>query len=362
MEQTNHSHYLSDDQREFIFYLHQSGYSYSSIKREFETRYGRKIYNSTISDICNKVNTTGSVKDLNKSGRPPVYDERESRNIIRASLSDRTKSIRDIVSDPDINPKEATFETVRTLFTSHRIVSRVLPKRMQDLSRQNIKDRVAFADQYFKWEVSDWELVIFSDEADLFPIKCGKEYIRLREEEKLVDVVPIREGSKKNLTVKVWGSISSLGVGPLVRYEETMKAQKYVDTLNTYLLQEYPMLENSKMEEEGQDDQLPTFSFVHDNCTPHTAKIVKNWRDENQVNFLKWPSNSPDLNIIENVWAYLQDKLYEVRAELTCPDDTWEKTLEIWRSIPLTYIQDLYQDLPLRIGELKIMKGGPIPH
>ena len=87
-----------------------------------------------------------------------------------------------------------------------------------------------------------------------------------------------------------------------------------------------------------------------------------NWRDENQVNFLKWPSNSPDLNIIENVWAYLQDKLYEVRAELTCPDDTWEKTLEIWRSIPLTYIQDLYQDLPLRIGELKIMKGGPIPH
>ena len=87
----------------------------------------------------------------------------------------------------------------------------------------------------------------FPDESDLFPAKSGKKLLRLKEGQHLIDV-PIREGMKKNLTIKVWGAISYSGTGPLIRYEDTMKAQKYIEILETHLLQTYPELRNQEVE------------------------------------------------------------------------------------------------------------------
>ena len=38
-----------------------------------------------------------------------------------------------------------------------------------------------------------------------------------------------------------------------------------------------------------------------DNDPKHTSKVVAKWLKDNQVKVLEWPSQSPDLNPIENV-------------------------------------------------------------
>ena len=54
------------------------------------------------------------------------------------------------------------------------------------------------------------------------------------------------------------------------------------------------------------DEQLPTIYepgmiFMQDNAPIHTARLIKNWLEDNGIDVLPWPLYSPDLNPIEHI-------------------------------------------------------------
>ena len=51
------------------------------------------------------------------------------------------------------------------------------------------------------------------------------------------------------------------------------------------------------------------FLFQDDNAPIHRARDVENYKARNNIHSISWSAQSPDLNIIENVWLKLKRRL-----------------------------------------------------
>ena len=146
--------------------------------------------------------------------------------------------------------------------------------------------------------------------------------------------------------ITVWGGFTADGPRPLHRIQGNLNAAGYIAILTEHVL---------PLNLPGQGTM-----FQQDNATCHTAATTRRFFETNGIELLPWPAQSPDLNPIENVWSYIQQRvdLHEIHGF----EQLWNVTLRVWNEMPADYLQNLINSMPRRIREVIAAHGGSIPY
>ncbi|GFY29219.1 transposable element Tcb1 transposase [Trichonephila clavipes] len=71
-----------------------------------------------------------------------------------------------------------------------------------------------------------------------------------------------------------------------------------------------------------------------DNARPHVARIVQWFFVNHQIELLPWPSRSPDLSPIENMWSMVAQRLTQITPPAATPNKLWKCVEVAWSAVP----------------------------
>ncbi|KAI4878999.1 hypothetical protein NFI96_023403 [Prochilodus magdalenae] len=145
--------------------------------------------------------------------------------------------------------------------------------------------------------------------------------------------------------IMLWGCFSAQrDQGRLVRVHERMNGAMYCEILGANLL---PSARAMKMKR--------GWVFQHDNDPKHTARATKEWLRKKHFKVLEWPSQSPDLNPIENLWRELKVRVARRQPQnITALE---EICMEEWANIPATVCANLVKTYRKRLTSVIANKG-----
>lgn len=155
-------------------------------------------------------------------------------------------------------------------------------------------------------------------------------------------------------SIMIRGSFWKGGLSPLHVFEDKVDSKAYTDCL------EETFIPWCKTESERENI---AFFLQEDGATCHTSRYTKAFKEQKNIRTIEyWPSNSPDLNPIENIWAILDQAIKPRRR----PDDKKQRVIQLlkeeWEKFSIQLSHNLVESMPHRCQKVIDANGEAIDY
>lgn len=267
----------------------------------------------------------------NFKGRPCVLSRRDCRRLRNAASNATTSA--------DKLRKELSLDASRSTICRRLNDMNVVREKMKSkppLTAFHKEARLTFCRVNMQ---RDWSKVWFTDEKRWCldgPDCCSYYWHDLRKEPHLRSKRQAGGGS-----LMVWGGICGGRFTSLCFINGTLDSSKYQQLLALHFL---PFC--------AADEVL-----VQDNAPVHASKSTMDWLRSHGVSTVCWPSRSPDLNPIENVWGIMTRRVYAGGKQYS---NLWELKMAIsscWQSLRCEELTGLTSSMNGRVFQCIVNKG-----
>jgi transposase len=304
---------LSQHERGKIDGFHELGLS----KRDMARRLNRSV--SSITNYLNKKDNYGQ----NHKGKAKKLNEREIRHIVRIARNKQI-SARNIKNDLHLSVSTSTI--LRTLRNGNLEFTKM--KTAPRLTQLHKNKRLEFCQLNMS---RDWRSLWFSDEKKFNldgPDGFAYYWHDMRCEKKIFSK---RQGGGQG--VMVWGAISVRRQSKLCFINQRINSESYQQVLENHLLPIYQ----------------PGDVFQQDNAPPHASYSTRQWFIDHEIEVLPWPSLSPDLNPIENVWSMLAKAVYKDGKQFESVEELKKSVEKEWKKLSMASVRNLIFSMNNRV-------------
>ena len=293
----------------------------------------------TIDRWIKRFETTGDVQDEERSGRPHITNPTTDAAIVSVAEEEKFITPRVIRTKVKVN---VSNRTVRRILNEAGLFGRVA-RFSWPLTQDHINKRLSFARTYGKWNKSQWHTTLFCDECHVWLDNPSQIWVQRPEDAAYMDEYMIHRPPNR-IRVSIWAGFSASGVTCIHVIKGNLTAEKLVEILDD----EVPQY----CQENNEGEMM---NLLQDNSPIHTAKVVRDWLATNEVGQFDFPPYSPDLNPMENIWAWLKRELdhdlYENAQELEAA------ILNHWSNIDPRMLVKLAESMPARLEAVKVQRG-----